>query len=118
MQKLNSRISKDRHTNTTKSKCSNNITKKYITKKYMIGGSSNLAMPIPTLKTLITNTTQTEATIQYLGVKFKCLLGANNFIIGSIGSIGSINCIKISYNFEYKYADLASFFIIKQSMNV
>ena len=83
MRKLNSCcISRARHN--TKSKCNNNITKKYITNKYMIGGSSNLAMPIPTLETLIRNTTQTDAIIQYRGVKFKCLLGKNNFTIGSI----------------------------------
>ena len=110
MRKLNSCcISRARHN--TKSKCNNNITKKYITNKYMIGGSSNLAMPIPTLETLIRNTTQTDAIIQYRGVKFKCLLGKEKF---TIGSIGSPRCIIVNYDFTNSKAYIESFFFNKE----
>ena len=130
MRKLNNHVA--RHN--TKNKCNNksnnksnkhkyynNITKKNITKKYMIGGASgsnisairNVGIPGPTLKTLIESKDVTHVIIQYRGIKFKCKLGGNMCIIGSIKPSG---CIEVYYNFIYNCANINSFFYSKSKV--
>ena len=82
----------------------------------MIGGAngSNVGIPGPTLKTLIEGKDVTHVIIQYRGIKFKCKLGGNICIIGSIKPNG---CIVLYYNFVYNCANISSFFYYKSKVD-